>query len=117
MASWGFRLLGKWTHVCFAFTTRCGGVGDGKDASNFAGRFAFGARFRTRYGQSVDVERCYEYGRNARSSFHLINSVNKKISHRIFRHMYEVLNEVYLQNFLHRWTVNRETNLMSLLNP
>ena len=31
-------------------------------------------------------------------------------------HMYEVLNEVYLQNFLHGWAVNRETNLMSLLN-
>jgi len=25
---------------------------------------------------------------------------------------FEVLNEVYLQNFLHRWVVNRETNLM-----
>ena len=31
--------------------------------------------------------------------------------------MYGVLNEVYLQNFLHRWVVNRETNLMSLFNP
>ena len=30
---------------------------------------------------------------------------------------FEVLNEVYLQNFLHGWAVNRETNLMSLLNP
>ena len=30
---------------------------------------------------------------------------------------FEVLNEVNLQNFLHRWAVNRETNLMSLLNP
>ena len=35
----------------------------------------------------------------------------------MFGHMYEVLNEVYLQNFLHGWVVNRETNLMSLLNP
>ena len=29
---------------------------------------------------------------------------------------FEVLNEVYLQNFLHRWIVNRETNLMMLIN-
>ena len=35
----------------------------------------------------------------------------------MFEHMYEVLNEVYLQNFFHGWVVNRETNLMSLLNP
>ena len=27
------------------------------------------------------------------------------------------LNEVYLQNFLHRWVVNRETNITSLINP
>ena len=40
----------------------------------------------------------------------------KKTSHRIFGHMHRVLNEVYLQNFLHGWVVNRETNLMSLLN-
>ena len=30
---------------------------------------------------------------------------------------FEVLNEVYLQNFLHRCVVNRETNLMMLINP
>ena len=30
---------------------------------------------------------------------------------------FEALNEVYLQNFLHRWVVNRETNLMMLINP
>ena len=30
---------------------------------------------------------------------------------------FEVLNEVYLQNFLHRWVVNHETNLMMLINP
>ena len=30
---------------------------------------------------------------------------------------FEVLNEVYLQNFLHRWVVNREMNLMMLINP
>ena len=41
----------------------------------------------------------------------------KKKSHQIFWHMHIVLNEVYLQNFLYGWAVNRETNLMSLLNP
>ena len=41
----------------------------------------------------------------------------KKKSHRMFEHMYEVLNEVYLQNFLYGWDVNRETNLMNILNP
>ena len=47
-----------------------------------------------------------------------VNPVNaKKKSHRMFRHMHGVLNEVYLQNFLYGWAVNRETNLMSLLNP
>ena len=46
-----------------------------------------------------------------------VNPVNtKKTSHRIFGHMHGVLNEVYLQNFLHGWVVNRETNLMSLTN-
>ena len=30
---------------------------------------------------------------------------------------FEVLNEVYLQNFLHRCVVNRETNLIMLINP
>ena len=40
-----------------------------------------------------------------------------KTSHRMFGRMREVLNEVYLQNFLHGWVINRETNLMSLLNP
>ena len=46
-----------------------------------------------------------------------VNPVNtKKTSHRMFWHMHEVLNEVYLQNFFHRRAVNHETNLMSLLN-
>ena len=31
--------------------------------------------------------------------------------------LFEVLNKIYLQNFLHIWIVNCETNLMSLLNP
>ena len=30
--------------------------------------------------------------------------------------MHKVLNEVYLQYFLHGWAVNRETNLMMLIN-
>jgi len=34
----------------------------------------------------------------------------------MFRHIHKVLNEVYLQNFLHGWVVNREMNLMSLLS-
>jgi len=41
----------------------------------------------------------------------------KKTSHQIFLHMHKILNEVYLQNILHELVVNRETNLMSLLNP
>ena len=50
-------------------------------------------------------------------SSHPINLVNtKKPSHQIFRHTHGVLNEVYLQNFLHRWAVSHETNLISLLN-
>ena len=40
---------------------------------------------------------------------------HKKTSYRMFQHIHGVLNEVYLQNFLHGWAVNRETNLMSLL--
>jgi len=34
----------------------------------------------------------------------------------MFGHMYGVLNKIYLQNFLHGWIVNREMNLMNLLN-
>jgi len=30
--------------------------------------------------------------------------------------MHEVLNKIYLQNFLHEWVVNREMNLISLFN-
>ena len=40
-----------------------------------------------------------------------------KTSHRMFGHMYEILNKIYLQNFLHGWVVNRKMNLMSILNP
>ena len=40
-----------------------------------------------------------------------------KTSHRMFGHMHEVLNEVYLQNFLYGWVINREMNLMRLTNP
>ena len=32
-------------------------------------------------------------------------------------YQFEVLNKVYLNFFLHRWVVNRETNLMMLINP
>ena len=40
-----------------------------------------------------------------------------KTSHWIFGHIHEVLNKIYLQNFLYGWVVNREMNLMSLLKP
>ena len=43
--------------------------------------------------------------------------VHPKTSHQMFGHMYEVINEIYLQFFLHVWAVNRKTNLMSLLDP
>ena len=36
-------------------------------------------------------------------------------THQIFRHIHGVLNKIYLQNFLHRWAINHETNLMNLL--
>ena len=29
---------------------------------------------------------------------------------------FEVINKIYLQNFLHGWVVNHEMNLMSLIN-
>ena len=48
---------------------------------------------------------------------HKFRKRKKKTSHRMFGHIHEVLNEVYLQKILHGWAVNRETNLMSLLNP
>ena len=35
----------------------------------------------------------------------------------MFRHMYGVLNKIYLQNFLHGWVVNSEMDLMNLRNP
>ena len=34
----------------------------------------------------------------------------------MFGHMHGVLNKIYLKNILHGWVVNREMNLMSLLN-
>ena len=40
----------------------------------------------------------------------------KKTLYQMFEYIHEVLNEVYLQNFLYGWAVNRETNLTSLLN-
>ena len=43
-----------------------------------------------------------------------LDVLQKKIAMESYE--FEVLDEVYLQNFLHRWAVNRETNLMSLLN-
>jgi len=49
-------------------------------------------------------------------SVYIYTRKRKKISHRMFWHMYGVLNEVYLQNFLHGWAVMCETNLMSLFN-
>ena len=39
-----------------------------------------------------------------------------KIFERKF-YYFGVLNEFYLQNFLHRLVVNRKTNLTSLINP
>ena len=42
--------------------------------------------------------------------------LHPKPSNRMFGHMHRVLNKVYLQNFLYGWAVNRETNLMRLLN-
>ena len=35
-------------------------------------------------------------------------NLHKKTSHQMFGHMHEVLNRIYLQNFLHEWVVNRE---------
>ena len=74
---------------------------------------------RTKWTAKIEVfSRDKEVVPQALFSSHPINPVNaKKKSHRMFRHMHGVLNEVYLQNFLYEWDVNRETNLMSLLNP
>ena len=44
-----------------------------------------------------------------------LDVLQKKIAMESYE--FEVLNEVYLQNFLHRWVVNREMNLMMLINP
>jgi len=35
----------------------------------------------------------------------------------MFGYIHEVLNKIYLQTFLHGWVVNREMNIMSILNP
>ena len=43
--------------------------------------------------------------------------LHQKISHRMFGHMHGVLNKIYMQIFSYGWVVNREMNLMSLLNP
>ena len=43
--------------------------------------------------------------------------LHTKTLHPMFGHMYEVLNKICLQNLLHGWVVNREMNLMNLLNP
>ena len=45
----------------------------------------------------------------------VLDVLQKKITMESYE--FEVLNEVYLQFFLHRWVVNRETNLMMLINP
>ena len=42
--------------------------------------------------------------------------LNPKIPHQMFEYMHGVLNKIYLKNILHGWVVNREMNLMSLLN-
>ena len=74
-----------------------------------------GAMFRAAW---VVLVFCSFQRKDIGASSHPINPVNvKKTSHRMFRYIHGVLNEVYLQNFLHGWTVNRETNLMSLFNP
>ena len=39
-----------------------------------------------------------------------------KTSNRIFRHIHGVLNKYIYNFFLHGWIINREMNLMSLLN-
>ena len=41
--------------------------------------------------------------------------LHQKTSHRMFGYIHRVLNKIYLQNFLHGWIVNHETNLMSLI--
>ena len=42
--------------------------------------------------------------------------LHPKTSHQMFGHIHGVLNKIYLQNFLHGWVVNREMNLIRLLN-
>ena len=62
-----------------------------------------------------DVFECIILGCKQRVCLNPKN-LHQKTSHRMFGHMHEVLNRIYLQNFLHEWVVNREMNLISLLN-
>ena len=48
------------------------------------------------------------------SSITRLDVLQKKITMKFCK--FEVLNEIYLQFFLHRWVVDRETNLMILIN-
>ena len=78
--------------------------------------FTYDERSATGFADRSTSKRCYKSTRALFRSqpLNLVNT--KKTSHRIFGHMHEVLNEVFLQFFLHGWAVNREKNLMSLFN-
>jgi len=54
--------------------------------------------------------------RPARAVFSSVGCKRKK-NLRFESSQFEALNEVYLRNFLHRWVVNRETNLTMQINP
>ena len=69
--------------------------------------------------RAVDANSCCWVGNGVPTTQSVFSSVRckrKKIL-RFESSQFEALNEVYLQNFLHRWVVNRETNLMMLINP
>ena len=57
------------------------------------------------------------YGPGSMCKGLILGGVNAKKNLRFESSQFEALNEVYLQNFLNRWVVNRETNLMMLINP